>query len=225
VNVFIVTEGGKNIGFGHITRCASIYQVLEEIGIHPRLIVNGDETVEEQLKEKNCDIFDWLGDPKKLFVVLKSADIVFVDSYLADYKRYENISKTARLAVYFDDEIRIDYPKGIVVNGAIFAERMPYPERNNIKYLLGAQYAPLGRNFWEVPKKPINAVLGTVMITFGGADVCNLTPKVLRRLADTYPELNKKVIIGKSFKNIAQIEKVKDDNTELVYYPDRKSVV
>jgi spore coat polysaccharide biosynthesis predicted glycosyltransferase SpsG len=220
MNVFIVTEGGKNIGLGHIARCISIYQAFEEVGIQSQLIVNGDETVEKQLKDKNCKVFDWLNDREMLFAVLRDADIVFVDSYLADYDLYENISKIVKTAVYFDDDIRIDYPKGFVVNGAIFAEQIPYPKRKEVVYLLGAQYAPLRKEFWDVPAKSICDSIESVLITFGGSDIRNLTPKVLKLLVDTYPGLVKKVIIGKGFRSTAEIEDIKDHNTELVYYPD-----
>ena len=37
--VFILTEGGENKGFGHITRCTSLYQAFEEKGIIPEFIV------------------------------------------------------------------------------------------------------------------------------------------------------------------------------------------
>jgi UDP-2,4-diacetamido-2,4,6-trideoxy-beta-L-altropyranose hydrolase len=224
MNVFMVTEGGKNIGLGHITRCISIYQAFEEVGIQSQLIVNGDETVRDFVKENNCKVFDWLNDREMLFAVLRDADIVFVDSYLADYDLYEKISDIAGTGVYFDDNIRMNYPKGFVVNGAILAERMPYPERNGVEYLLGAQYAPLRRDFWDVPEKPIRNNLETAVITFGGADVCNLTPKILKLLVDAYPQLNKKVVIGKGFRNISEIEAVKDRNTELIYYPDAAGV-
>ena len=30
--VIILTEGGKKVGFGHITRCISLYQAFEEKG-------------------------------------------------------------------------------------------------------------------------------------------------------------------------------------------------
>ena len=40
MKVFIITEGGKNIGFGHITRCLSLYQAFEEKGILPKFIIN-----------------------------------------------------------------------------------------------------------------------------------------------------------------------------------------
>lgn len=220
MKVCILTEGGKNIGFGHITRCISVYQAFEEVGIRPELIVNGDETVLGFLKDKNCKIFDWLNNRESLFALVRDADIVFIDSYLADYDLYEKISIIAKTGVYFDDNIRIKYPTGFVLNGAIFAERMPYPERNDVEYLLGARYAPLRREFWDVPEKPIRPILETAMITFGGADIRNLTPKVLKLLVDTYPGLVKKVIIGKGFRNTTEIEAIKDHNTEMIYYPD-----
>jgi spore coat polysaccharide biosynthesis predicted glycosyltransferase SpsG len=58
------------------------------------------------------------------------------------------------------------------------------------------------------------------MITFGGADICNLTSKVLKLLVDAYPQLNKKVVIGKGFRNTSEIEAIKDHNTELIYHPN-----
>jgi UDP-2,4-diacetamido-2,4,6-trideoxy-beta-L-altropyranose hydrolase len=220
MNVCILTEGGRNIGFGHITRCTSIYQAFENFAIKPQFIVNGDETVHNFVKSKNHRILDWMSDRETLFAVLRDADIVFVDSYLANYDLYEKISDIAGIGVYFDDNIRIEYPKGFVVNGAVFAEWLPYPERDSVRYLLGIQYTPLKKEFWDVPEKPIHAILETVMITFGGADIRSLTPKVLKLLVDTYLGLAKKVIIGKGFRNIAEIEALKDRNTELIYYPD-----
>jgi UDP-2,4-diacetamido-2,4,6-trideoxy-beta-L-altropyranose hydrolase len=82
------------------------------------------------------------------------------------------------------------------------------------------QYAPLRKEFRDAPAKEIFNNLETVMVTFGGADICDLTPKVLKLLVDAYPQLKKKVVAGRSFENTAEIETVKDSNTELVYYPD-----
>lgn len=98
MKVLIITESGKDIGFGHITRCTSIYQAFEEFGIQPQFIVNGDETVPDLLKDRNCRVFDWLNDRKTLFTTVKNADIVFVDSYLADYDLYEKVSNIAETA-------------------------------------------------------------------------------------------------------------------------------
>lgn len=102
---------------------------------------------------KNFKIFDWLNDRETLFATIKNADIVLIDSYLADYDLYEKISNLVKTAVYFDDDMRINYPKGFVVNGAVFAEQMPYPKRKGVTYLLGSLYAPFRKEFWNVPEK------------------------------------------------------------------------
>ncbi len=54
MKVCLLTEGGKNIGLGHIAGCILVYQAFEEAGIGPQLIVSGDEVVHELLKDKNC---------------------------------------------------------------------------------------------------------------------------------------------------------------------------
>jgi UDP-2,4-diacetamido-2,4,6-trideoxy-beta-L-altropyranose hydrolase len=222
VKVCILTEGSKDIGFGHIARCTAIYQALQERAVQPTFIISGDESARQQFKGSDISSisFDWLNDTERLFSYIEDGDIVFVDSYLADYNLYEKISKTAETVVYFDDEMRMDYPDGFVVNGAILAEKMSYPERKSGAYLLGAKYTPLRKEFWDVPAKQTRDILKTVIITFGGTDICNLTPRILKLLVDAYPQLNKKVVIGKGFRNTSEIESVKDHNTDFVYYPD-----
>lgn len=220
MKVCILTEGGKNIGLGHITRCVSICQAFEEVGIQSQLIVNGDEAAQGLLKDKNRKAFDWVDDQEALFDTVGNADIVFIDSYLAEYDVYKKISETVETAVYFDDNMRIEYPRGFVINGAIFAERMPYPKKRNVAYLLGIRYAPLRKEFWDIPAKPIRDNIEIMMITFGGADMHNLTPKVLKLLIDAYPELLKKVIIAENFQNITEVEEFRDNNTELIYFPN-----
>lgn len=83
MKVTILTEGGRDIGYGHITRCTSIYEAFEEIGKQSQLVVNGDETIEDLLKGKNYKVFNWLDDQQLLFEILDNANIVFIDSYLA----------------------------------------------------------------------------------------------------------------------------------------------
>ncbi|HQF37072.1 MAG TPA: hypothetical protein PLL26_05540 [Candidatus Dojkabacteria bacterium] len=68
LKVFILTEGGKNIGFGHITRCTALYQAFEEKGIIPKFIVNGDESVLDLLKDLNYRLLNWI-DKKKNYLI------------------------------------------------------------------------------------------------------------------------------------------------------------
>lgn len=219
MKVFILTEGGRNIGFGHITRCTALYQAFEERGIISKFIANGDDSVIDLLYSKDYEIFDWIDEKERLLELIQNVDITIVDSYLADIEIYKTISECVKIPVYLDDNKRLDYPKGIVVNGAIYAEELNYPVKKGVTYLLGSEYMPLRKEFWNVPEKEIKENIESVMITFGGDDVRNMTPGVLRLLKNNFPELIKNVVIGKGFKNIREIEKLKDDKTNLIYYP------
>jgi spore coat polysaccharide biosynthesis predicted glycosyltransferase SpsG len=75
-----------------------------------------------------------------LFEEIGEADVALVDSYLADRKLYEEVYGMVHCAVYFDDTQRLDYPKGIVINGAIGAEKRRYPKREGVTYSLGIDY-------------------------------------------------------------------------------------
>ncbi|HIE58998.1 MAG TPA: UDP-2,4-diacetamido-2,4,6-trideoxy-beta-L-altropyranose hydrolase, partial [Hydrogenothermaceae bacterium] len=220
IKVYILTEGSSNIGFGHITRCLSLYQAFEEKGIKPKLIINGDDSIIDLIKNTDYKIINWIKNKDKILHEIQNADIVVIDSYLADKSFYEIVSNTVRIPIYIDDNKRIDYPKGIVVNGNIHAKELNYPKKDEVIYLLGTQYTPLRKEFWEVPEKEIKKNVESIMITFGGDDIRNMTPKVLKLLVNNYPNLKKNVVIGKGFKNIEEINSVADKNTNLIYYPD-----
>jgi len=224
MKVFIITEGGKNIGFGHITRCLSLYQAFEERGIKPKFIVNEDNNIECFLNGANYQLLNWIEKRDKLFELIKDADIAIIDSYLADISIYNTLSELVKTPVYVDDNKRLSYPDGLVLNGNIHAETLNYPKKNGITYLLGTKYTPLRKEFWEIPEKNIKEKIETIMVTFGGDDVKNMTPKVLEFLNGKYPNLIKNLIIGRAFQNIDEIKKCADKNTNLIYYPDAEKI-
>ncbi len=224
MRVYILTEGDRSKGFGHVTRCLSLYQAFEEKDIKPKFFINGDDSVIGLVKNTDYEITDWLKMRQEVFERIKNSDIVIIDSYLADKEFYEYLSKLVKLPVYIDDNKRIDYPKGIVINGNIHAKDLNYPEKEGIIYLLGTKYTPLRKEFWEVPEKEIRDTVQSIMITFGGDDVRNMTPKVLKLLSENYPELKKNVIIGKGFCNVNEIKTAADRNTNLIYYPDAEQM-
>lgn len=225
MKIIIVTEGSSKIGFGHITRCMSLYQAFREKDLPVQFVVNGDSTIEHLLENTEHLIFNWLEEPAKLFKLLDNSDIIIIDSYLADKSFYEKVSELITLAVYIDDNKRITYPKGTVINGSILAEKMDYPQVKEVTYLLGSQYIPLRREFWNVPEKGTKTNLKNIMVTFGGDDLRNLTPDILKILIDECPHIHKKVVIGRGFEKISEIEDLRDDTTELIYYPDAEGML
>jgi spore coat polysaccharide biosynthesis predicted glycosyltransferase SpsG len=99
-----------------------------------------------------------------------------------------------------------------------------YPQKDKQIYLLGTKYIPLRKEFWDVPEKEIKKELKSIMITFGGDDMRNMTPSVLKFFVEMYPDLEKKVVIGKGFQNINEILQVVDRNTEVFYFPDAQKM-
>ncbi len=219
MKVLILTEGGKDIGFGHIARCIALYQAFEEKGVIPELIINGDEYIEEIVSGKNYQAFNWLKERDKLFEMVNNADIAIIDSYLADISLYAKVSKIAKVPVYIDDTKRLDYPRCVVLNASIYANNLDYPKKDGVKYLLGIQYAFLRKEFWEVPEKEINENIESIMVTFGGIDAEDMTSRILSFLNENYSELQKYVVIGKGFQNINTIEMKTDKKTGLIYFP------
>lgn len=224
MRALILTEGGKDIGFGHITRCTSLYQAFEERGMTPEFIVNGDDSTLGLLRDRDYRIFNWWEEKDELVALVKDAKVAIIDSYLADISCYETLSELVKMPVYIDDNKRLDYPPGIVVNGSIRAEEIDYPDKEEVLYLLGPRYIPLRREFWEVPEKKIRDRVESIMITFGGDDERAMAPKILKFLDDKYPELIKNIIIGRGFQNIREIEKCKKEKTNFLYYPNTEGM-
>ena len=221
MNVVILTEGGKDYGFGHVARCGSIYQAFQYYNVFPKFLVNGDESVNSILSDIKVEILDWTKD----YFLSSHADIVIIDSYFADLDFYNKLYEEVPLVVYIDDNNRLDYPKGIVVNGTLDISNMNYSQRSTIRYLVGNEFIPLRKDFWNVSKLKINESIKDILITLGGNDLRNLTPKILKLLNDNLPEVNKKVIIADSFNNIQEIESLKNDTIELIYSPNSNELI
>ncbi|HBM16709.1 MAG TPA: UDP-2,4-diacetamido-2,4,6-trideoxy-beta-L-altropyranose hydrolase [Lentisphaeria bacterium] len=211
--IFVITEGNSKTGYGHIGRCSALYQAFQERGFTPQFIVNGDDSAKDILKGYEAFFFDWTKETNKLYEQINNSDIVIIDSYLADIEIYLKISELTKKAVYIDDYMRLEYPKGFVVNGTIYAEELPYPKKEGVEYLLGSKYIILRKEFWEVPKKEIRGEISKVLVTFGGSDIRNLTPKVLEIFTTTYPSWEKHVVIGNAFTSTEEIKQVADKNT------------
>ena len=65
--IFFLTEGGRSIGYGHITRCNAIYEAFEDRGMSPQLFINGVQINEDLLRGKRYEFFDWFRYKEKIF--------------------------------------------------------------------------------------------------------------------------------------------------------------
>lgn len=56
--VIIFTEGGQDIGFGHLTRCSALYDEIDKRGIEVVLVIYG-KGIENLLGKKKYILVDW----------------------------------------------------------------------------------------------------------------------------------------------------------------------
>jgi UDP-2,4-diacetamido-2,4,6-trideoxy-beta-L-altropyranose hydrolase len=213
--VIILTEAGKEFGYGHLTRCLSIAQGFSEKGIDSIFFIRGDSSPDKILKEFKWEGVDWFKENIDV-----SGKIVVIDSYHADENFCEKIYNNSATVLFIDDYNRINYPGGFVLNSVLGAEDIGYPANPEIKYLFGPIYHPLRKEFWDVPVKEIKKNIEKILITFGGSDMTNETPGVLNMLKENYSYLEKHVIIGNGFSNIDDIKDAADEKTFLIYQPD-----
>ncbi|MFH1877232.1 MAG: bifunctional UDP-2,4-diacetamido-2,4,6-trideoxy-beta-L-altropyranose hydrolase/GNAT family N-acetyltransferase [Candidatus Omnitrophota bacterium] len=195
---YMITEGGKGIGFGHIVRCSALYNAFENSGMDVEFIVNGDDTVRGLLKEKKHVFMEWRRTPAEFMDMVSGADVAVIDSYLADEPFYRRIAGCVKTPVFIDDHRRLDYPDGIIINSAILADSLEYPEKKGTVYLLGREYALLREEFSRVPEKKISDKLTTIFLTCGGSDTENYTERVLSILLEDFPGMKINVVIGKT---------------------------
>ena len=109
MDVLVLTEGSRSIGFGHLTRCLALAQGIEkyinkceykkhsqpENKVNIEFLINGDNLARKVLKNQKfrVKIKDWVKEYRDLEGKLKKIDLVIIDSYLATKIIYDFIYK------------------------------------------------------------------------------------------------------------------------------------
>ncbi|WP_179295651.1 UDP-2,4-diacetamido-2,4,6-trideoxy-beta-L-altropyranose hydrolase [Bacillus sp. FJAT-45350] len=211
MRALIFTEGGSQIGLGHISRCSSLYDELADREIEVEFIINSDTSQIEIIKNKQYKVVNWFS-KEFLTNYIKQSDYCIVDSYLASQDLYRVISSQSKKSLFIDDNGRSEYPEGIVVNPSLSTEAVKYPINDTNCYLLGPKYIILRSPFIQVNRENINMEVKEVLITLGGSDIHNLTPSILNRLGNKNSEITFNVVIGSAFNNIGEIKCLSSKN-------------
>jgi len=183
LNIF--TEGGKGIGYGHITRCSALYDEAVKRGVETALYVHGNIEGTRILGSRSIYRVDWL---TKSFLSenIQEQDCCIVDSYIATGDLLQVISDISRRVLYIDDNARIRYPKGIVVNPSLSPYHLEYPRDDGNIYLLGRDYVIVRTPFAEGGTRTASDRVSKVLITMGGAGY-EVTRKVIQTICAEYP--------------------------------------
>ncbi len=198
--ITFLTETGRGIGSGHLTRCLALAAGFEQKGFFCRLLVNGPckklaEGIPRGISLVSSSWFGAEHRPATIALLEQSGAVVF-DSYLVSPSELLALSLHCHLPVYFDDHMLERYERGIVINSSVHAGSGQYCPHPELQYLLGPAYAPLRGPFWNRKPKVVPTNVHTVLVCFGGADGKGMTRRVLPSLAKEFPEIEFQVVLG-----------------------------
>lgn len=216
IKVLFRVDAGPRIGLGHLQRCLSLATALQVRGARCLFLTGGDSAVQDRVKAFGFEADRFSGTEAGRSVDLEHAlemavryraDVAIVDSYHAGPDYLKHVRDAGLLVVAIDDEARFSFPCQVVVNGGVHALEMPYgSSTRDTRFLLGAQYALLRPEFWDLPLRKVRETVQNVLVTLGGADPHGLMPSLLELLDDQSGDFTVTAVVGPFFENRDQIE-------------------
>lgn len=211
-------DAGTGLGLGHLSRCRSLLAALRETGRNCVLCVAGDFGGAPSSQDAPAEFIplgtDDLGSDADLSRILTLAgrhgcDGVAVDSYHIGSAYLAGLRRAGKRVVAIDDLAAFPFPAHVVVNGAVSAAKLPYnSSEGDTRFLLGAEYALLRREFWEAREKEIRVPARDVLVTMGGADSANASDAVLRGLSNVDDDLRVALVVGPYCPHVAGLREL-----------------
>lgn len=198
MHVLILTEGSQTWGMGHLYRCLGFAKYFAGKDIAVKWLVKGDHRAADFLEKHSIEsglLLDWMK-PDNLSVHLDSCLYAIVDSYHAPRDCYERIAMAVPHCVWVDDEARISYPRGTVVNpNPLVSQKREDQQTDCVKLLSGFEYQLLREEFAHSPLRAYGKDIRRILVTMGGTDLRRLTPKVVETIRATLPDAMLDIIV------------------------------
>ena len=207
-------DGNSQLGSGHIMRCLSLADALQEKGFCSTFVVA--ELCMQSLVQKRgyeCRVlgstYDHMDEELPMFLQLleeRRPACVILDSYYVTSEYMTAVSSEFPL-VYIDDLNMFDYPADLIINYMLYADKLDYSQNKN--YLLGQQYALLRKEFQNVPRRRASAQVNHVLLSTGGADWEHVALQCVQYLRKQPTDsMTYHVILGAMNQDVAEIERL-----------------
>jgi UDP-2,4-diacetamido-2,4,6-trideoxy-beta-L-altropyranose hydrolase len=195
----IVAEGSSSSGFGHVRRCLSLADVLAARGVAVAFSVWGDMRVSDLIRPEGYEVrASSEGAVSPGSVETMRPDVIVADSYSLTSRHLEALRGIAPLVV-IDDLADRFFPADIVVNSSPHAPGLKYRALPGTRFLLGPEYAILWSEFAEFPTRRIEGKVRRILVTMGGGDPLNLTPRAVRAIRSVLGDVQIDAVIGPFF--------------------------
>jgi len=223
-------DGSNQIGMGHIFRCLALAKSFERCKVKPLFLTkdNGGKTqalIEQyhfpvhamhhtiRLEEDASLTNSFLKQKNARFLI---TDIAHLENTFGceNYEHYcmKVLNKSQAFSISFDDLLltALPFDLRIVPYFGVMEKHCPIMAKGKTKFLLGSDYFVFQEPFIEISgeTKIRRRELKNILISMGGSDPSNLTPKVMEGLpaATKQHRHNIRVIIGPGFSRKTESE-------------------
>ena len=171
-HIAFVTDGGAEIGLGHLGRCAALCRAAVAQGARASFLLPEPARIKPFLRGVDVEILrsPWPADPfsARSMIAKVRPDAIVVDSYAASRDFLGALRGVGQL-VAVDDMADRPLAVDVVVNGGAGAETLPYDRRPDTTYLLGPRYALLDPIYGATPSRTVTERVRRVLVCLGGS--------------------------------------------------------
>jgi len=228
--LLIRADASPVIGIGHVMRCLALAQAWQDTGgtaslavkelpdgLSPRVITEGISVIRmHAIPGSREDAAETVALAHRLI-----ADWVVIDGDRFGSDFLGTVHAAGFQVLLLDDFAdRESFPVDLIVNPDLDNGGEPYRKRGTTaRPLLGPSYVLLRREFGqENEKKEIRQTGNRILVTLGGSDPENLTPKIADALAHC-ADLEVTVIAGAGYDKAYELGRLRASNLRVVANP------
>lgn len=228
--LLIRADASLAIGTGHVMRCLALAQAWQDTSgtaslvvaelpdaLSPRLTAEGvSVSWVHAVPGSSDDAAETVAEARRL-----RADWVVIDGDRFGSDFLETVRAAGFRALLIDDfAARQAFPADLIVNPNLADDEEIYRKRGaTAKVLMGPSYILLRREFREGNEKRETRQPGNrILVTLGGSDPENLTPKIADALAGC-SGLEVTVIVGAGYDKANELRKLKASNLRVFFNP------
>lgn len=203
---FVIAEGGKKSGMGHVVRQFALCKLLG-IQNKVRAYIQSDWT-DEEAKRINFffDVFHLVKHTSIALEQIPVGSLVLMDAYNLDIGKVNKEKKVKNLQIIFVADVHKHVPDcDVLINHLPWIKSDSYSKATILKKLLGPKYAILREPFYSQKKI---ADENRVLICLGGSDIDPQIIKIFKALqehgvpAHKIDVLHNKMIEGVPIENL-----------------------
>ena len=190
MTLYIRTEANRVTATGHMMRCLAIADAAAEKGIRTVFIVAEEDSErfpQERGYETIClgrrwDDFDGEIPVIEKLIADRHVEVMLIDSYFVSEDYMKAVTQMTRTA-YIDDLHTAVWSCSVLINYAVYYDLFDYQkEYPDAELLLGCGYAPLRKEFHDLPAKQIRRDVKKVLAVTGGTDEYHFMKQFLEAL-------------------------------------------